>query len=763
MTNARPHQYLPYTTLRDIFSVLYKNKRTILAFFFAVMVLATLTLLLSETYVSESKIMIQLGRESVTLDPTATTGQVVQMNPDKESEVNSEVEILSSRELAEKVVDALGVDMVLEGPKGGTAPRGPLTKVIRYKIKQLVKIPFSAVRNFIKSLLPDPEEQIKRREAAVQLLMKHITFGSSTVETVAKKSNMVTVSYEADSAKMAHDTLEKLIQFYLDAHVMAHRTSGSYSFFREQTENLRAALAQTEEDLNQLRNKTGVASVLDQRLILLQTAGALRRDLADTESASAASSARIEALEASLAIMPGTLLKEETTGFANSSADEMKKRVDTLKLKEQELLSTFTENSILVQEKRREIREAEALLHKNGEQRQVTHAINETREKLEFDLHSEKANLSSLVAKTDALKAQIAKVQNELSALNDSEVRLAQLERNLEMQKLSYRKYSDSLEQSRIDEALEIQKISNISVVQPASFPVEPFDQKKPLKLAMALFLGVLGGVGIAFLNERLDHSFKKPEDVDSRLQLPVLATLPDVSGGRQKEVPGLGGAQIAERADVCQMLSGRNGNGDALRELLSLCRKGGAATAGAIGLASCRVGEGVSTSAGLLARQIVQQGGRVLIVDANSRSPSQHLSFGTKLYPGLAEFGSNGRPAIASIQPTSVENLDILSAGDGSHELAASALKAFADALPALKREYSHIICDLPPLQEHSSAMRIAGMMDGVVLVVEAEKTRWEVAGKAKEELLQAHSKLLGVILNKRRFHIPGWLYRRL
>ncbi|MFZ0944113.1 MAG: hypothetical protein WB930_11840 [Syntrophobacteraceae bacterium] len=63
----------------------------------------------------------------------------------------------------------------------------------------------------------------------------------------------------------------------------------------------------------------------------------------------------------------------------------------------------------------------------------------------------------------------------------------------------------------------------------------------------------------------------------------------------------------------------------------------------------------------------------------------------------------------------------------------------------------------------DSSPAMQIAGLMDGVVLVVEAESTRWEVAGRAKEDLLQADSKLLGVILNRRKMHIPDWLYRTL
>ena len=105
------------TTLRDFYDVLFRHKRRSLVFFFCVMTVMTLaTFLFPEIFRSEATLMVRLGRESVSLDPTATTGQVVSIGMDKENEINSELAILQSRELAEKVVDAIGVDMILHGP-----------------------------------------------------------------------------------------------------------------------------------------------------------------------------------------------------------------------------------------------------------------------------------------------------------------------------------------------------------------------------------------------------------------------------------------------------------------------------------------------------------------------------------------------------------------------------------------------------------------------------------------------------------------------
>jgi len=745
----RSQQNYPQASMRDFYNVLFRNKRKILVFFFSVVIVVTLgTILASKVYQSEAKLMVRVGRESVTLDPTASTGQIVNIGPERENEINSETEILKSRELAEKVVDAVGVKLILEGPEETLVPGDSIFRIIRYWARQAVKVPITLIGNLLVSNdAPSAAKQLKERDNAVESLMKHLE-----IETT-KKSNIISISYETNDPRLAHDVVGKLIGFYLDKHINAHRTTGSYQFFDQQKESLQSSLARTEEELKNLKNKTGTASVQEQRLILLQRIGGMQTELEQTESAAAASSARVNALKASLAGLPGTLQKDETTGFANSAADGMRKQIYELELKEQELLSTFTEDSIPVQEVRRQIREGRTLLSKAEQQKQVTRGINENYQKMQLDLLTEESNLSSLQAKSEVLKTQIESGRSELNVLNDTEMRLAQLERELQTQKSNYSKYSESREQARIDQALELEKISNISIVQPASFPVKPIRPKKLLNLAMGLFLGIFGGLGLAFFTEYQDHSFKKPEDVDNHLNLPVLATLPNAIHRRD-----------AEKETACESLLGINGNGNACRELLHLFAGGTFAAPCAIALVSCRSGEGASTAAGLLARQsALQSGRRVLVVDANSRSPSQHVSFRTKLSPGLTDYTSNGRPALSCIQSTEIENLDLLSAGGGKPELSANALNSIAAALPALKREYSHIIFDLPSVQEHSSAMQIAGLMDGVILVVEAESTRWEVANSAKEDLLQADSKLLGVILNKRKMHIPDWLYKTL
>ena len=344
-----------------------------------------------------------------------------------------------------------------------------------------------------------------------------------------KNTDIITISFEAKSQKLAQETINKLIGFYLDKHINVHRTRGSYEFFDDQTDQFRNTLSQAEENLRELKNKTGIASLDEQRRVLVKRIGDLEQEVEETESALAASRAKVQALKKNLSGLPETLVTQETSGTGNQGADLMRSRLYELQLKEQDLLSKFSETSKPVQEVRRQIVEAQALLDKEERTRtQVTKGLNEAHKQVQLALFAEEATLSSLEAKAKEQRRQLTSARGELKAINDGEIRLVQAQREMDIQDVIYRKYYEKLEQARIDNALEIGKISNISVVQPATYPVKPVRPKKLLNLALGLFLGIFGGIGLAFFSEYLDHTFKKPEDIEERLKLPMLAAIPN-------------------------------------------------------------------------------------------------------------------------------------------------------------------------------------------------------------------------------------------
>ena len=108
-------------SVRDLLYVLFGHKKKMLAFMVLLFgVVAIKTLLQPSAYRSEAKLLLRIGRENVSLDPTATVGEVVGINRSYDWEVNSELEILKSREVAERVVDEMGASVLLHGSR--TAP-----------------------------------------------------------------------------------------------------------------------------------------------------------------------------------------------------------------------------------------------------------------------------------------------------------------------------------------------------------------------------------------------------------------------------------------------------------------------------------------------------------------------------------------------------------------------------------------------------------------------------------------------------------------
>jgi uncharacterized protein involved in exopolysaccharide biosynthesis len=506
-----PSPFRGVFTIRDFFYVLFRHKRKAIAFFLIVLI-ATIAgaFLAAEIYRSDAKLMVRIGRESVTLDPTASTGQVISVGPSRESEINSEIEILKSRELAQKVVDAIGPNVILEGlkSKSETGTLGPGQKMHkRFSI-------------FLSNL--GVTKPLTDQEMAI------IQFTENFTVERQKNTNILLLSYEAPDPMLSQNILSKLIEFFLEKHIAAHRNVGSFEFFGKQSDQSKGQVAQIEEELKKLKSTSGVSSLDEQRRILMSRIGSLQQESEATQSAIAISRAKVKELKGKLEGMSPTLVTQETRGTSNQGADLMRARLYELQLKEQELLSKYTPTSMPVQEVSRQIEEAKALLAKEEPTRtQVTTGINTAYQELNLDFIKENANLSSSEAKAHVIKTQLNGARAELTELNNTEVKMVNLQRELSLSDAKYRKYTENLEQSRIDQALMNNKMSNISVIQEATASQRPVKPLKSLYIALGFLLGILGGIFLAFFSEYHDHSLKKPQDVEEKLNLPLLASIP--------------------------------------------------------------------------------------------------------------------------------------------------------------------------------------------------------------------------------------------
>jgi uncharacterized protein involved in exopolysaccharide biosynthesis len=500
-------------SLRDLCYVLFRHKWKMILFFLAVTVTVAVSIFHSpEIYRSEAQLLVRLGRESVALDPTATTGQIINVSRSRESEINLELEILKSRELSEKVVDSIGTQAFFKSTDKKLSVKNLVRKIL---IKGTQEFHIEAKKSPTLLERLTLVEPLDDRDGAVLEVMKNLEIKQ------LQDSSIISISFMADSPKLAQDVITKLIDVYLEKHIAVHQTPGSHQFFLQQSDHLRRKLELSEDELRTLKNEIGTSSLDEQRLVILNRIGGLEQQIGAIDAELAASEAKVQVLRKTLDDIPEVLVTQETTGFSDHAADLMRAKLYELQLKEQDIASKFAEGSQQIQMVRREVAEAKALLDREIAKKgraEVTKGINSAHQQVQSALFTEQATLSSLQAKVNNLRIQLANTQVELKTLNDADLRMTRLKRDISIQEANYLRYSENLEQARIDHALETEKISNISVVQPATLPTKPVPQRKLLELVLGLFVGVFGAIGLALFFEYIDHSIRTPEEAEKKL-----------------------------------------------------------------------------------------------------------------------------------------------------------------------------------------------------------------------------------------------------
>jgi len=175
--------------------------------------------------------------------------------------------------------------------------------------------------------------------------------------------------------------------------------------------------------------------------------------------------------------------------------------------------------------------------------------------------------------------------------------------------------------------------------------------------------------------------------------------------------------------------------------------------------------GTGCSRICASTAAVLAAQGaGSVCVLDANLRSPSLHQQFGLENHYGLTD-ALRGTERIRNYVSVLLGGkLSLLSSGstvENWQTLLAS--QEMRTRMAELKEEYDYLLVDIPPLNLYADGIVLGKMSNGLILVIKANSSRREVAQKVVEEVKSSNVRLLGAILNERRFPIPEALYRHL
>ncbi|MGD0897228.1 MAG: CpsD/CapB family tyrosine-protein kinase [Thermoguttaceae bacterium] len=180
-----------------------------------------------------------------------------------------------------------------------------------------------------------------------------------------------------------------------------------------------------------------------------------------------------------------------------------------------------------------------------------------------------------------------------------------------------------------------------------------------------------------------------------------------------------------------------------------------------AIGITGCARGAGASTVAINVAVSAARAGiGSVLLVDAAAGQRSCAHELGAEPTLGLADVSAGWADPLECVAGCRVGNLSIVTTGSDKQRFDPG---NFAEVLKVYQHRFKLVVLDLPEATETTPCFTLAGQLDGVILVLEAERANGHAALRTKQQLEDAGARLVGVVLNKRPRYVPGWIYRRL
>jgi polysaccharide biosynthesis transport protein len=400
----------------------------------------------------------------------------------------------------------------------------------------------------------------------------------------------------------------------------------------------------------------------------------------------------------------------------------------------------------------------------------------------------EQSQVDTYQYKLQILQESLARVHASVTNLEGDESAIRDLQRNHDLKEKQYIDYLNQLNTMKANIDIGALKEANIVTSQDPTPPGLALT-KTPKFMAIAALGGILAGIAWAFLTEYyFDHSIRRAKEVETDLNLRLFLSIPDMNrnghrrnGALQLPAPSEDAphGEAHTNGALVPTTNGANGHSklevapwdsqhslsqyyEALRDRLisyfevnNLNHK-----PKLVAVTGSGQGCGTSTIAGGLAASLSETGdGNVLLVDMNIEEGAAQQFYKGKPRPELddALAADNETRGTTMVQ----KNLYVVNGTTNGDQLARMLPKRFANLLPTLKAsDYDYIIFDMPPVARTGVTQRLAGFMDMMLLVVEAEKTNREVVRQAGNLLSESKANV-SVVLNKTRTYIPEKLHQ--
>jgi len=373
-----------------------------------------------------------------------------------------------------------------------------------------------------------------------------------------------------------------------------------------------------------------------------------------------------------------------------------------------------------------------------------------------------KGQYLAALQRENMLRGSFEKQKQEANKLNESAIEYSILKRDLDSNRTLYEGLLEKLKEAGVTAGL---RSNNFRIIDAARVPTSPSEPNIPRNLSFALVLGVISGVGLAFLLENMDNTVRTPEQAQAISGLPSLGMIPLGSksanhGATGKRLALTASKEVVETVTLVRPQSQMAESYRALRTSLLLSNLG--APPKVIMVTSARPQEGKTTTSINSAIVLAQKGVRVLLVDADLRRPSIHKTLGMGPRSGL----SNVLTGSATVQQTIatspiLPNLFIMPAGtpppNPAELLASSHMR---DLLAELREQFDHIVIDTPPTLSVTDAVVLSPRADATILVIRSGQTTKQALRRARDILMQVNAHVAGVLLNAVDLTSPDYYY---
>ena len=716
--------------LSEYWQVVWKRRRLVGLCVGAALVAAALASLLSRpTYRATVVLNVERDRASV-LDISSAGPLVEGYSPEF---LPTQTRLMKSREIAERTVARLNLveNEELNPKRSGlarTAANGGKADLDR--------------------------EADAARVAVAERLRQSVT------TTAIRGTNLVELSFTAPAPKLAADVANALADAYIDWNAEKRfRVVGQASqFLTAQIEQLRSEVAEKERQLQAYGRQKDIISTDPQLNVTLQKLESLNRDLSAAIGDRVTKEARFYELQNAPAESVADTLSGGVVG-------QLRNEVLRLEREYSEKLSTYKPEWPAMQQLQAQISKA-----KQNYEQVVQETVAKARENARTDYQMAKRREESL---QEVLRGQ----KSEAMTLNANAVEYD----NLRVEASTKRALMDTLlkrqSETEVMSRLGGARESNVRVVDRALPPRSRHSPSYRKNGLLGLFLGLVGGVGLAFFLEYLDRSIRTPEQVEQYLKLPSLGVIPAVGekagkgygygygygsgyfygyGRRKKAAAAAAGAVAGEKPDAKASIDlmphthPRSVVAEAYRAFrtaLLLSRAGGLKV---IVVTSANAREGKTTTAANLAVVLGQLGKKVLLIDGDLHKPRLHETLSLPNRVGLVSVLAEGADPAKALQRSGVPAVSVLTSGPSSPNpsvlLASESMARFLDAA---RSSADFVVVDSPPASLVADALILSNLADGVVLCVQGGVTPREQVARVRDSLRRAGANVLGVLIN--------------